>query len=884
MHNDFRCLAAALAIPALVLATARGVEATDSPEDLPAPQRTAVGRTGKLAFLGVDTTRSNFPGVAAEVLTTVAPEGGLQAIAAHAERFGLADPKRQLVFAGRRGGGRDRAFALSYQQVHDRVPVLGGELVVNYDRLGRLAAISGEVSPDLSLATAPNVAEVVAVDRALAYVERATGIGADRLVATEPELWIHDERLLGPSLRPTELVWRVEVRSLESQPVGFMVLINAQRGGVSVAFNQIDTAWSGNRTTLPGEYRKDASWSAIPKTGDMGVRPFSTPDMFTYDSNDSDARQGGVDSDTGSISSTLVCSIPPDSDPPVLTGANSCDGGSSATTANAAHFFAFDTILYFDEHHSRNSIDDGGMALISNVEFTPYAPFPNPGTYANAFWDGQQMTYGNDGFFTADDVVGHELTHGVTQHSSGLYYYYESGAINEAMSDVFGEVVDLSNGIDSFGAGESPPDRWVIAEDAVSGGIRNMSDPTLFGDPDRTRSPYYYAPGGVNFDQSGDNGGVHINSGVANKAASLMADGGSFNGYSVTGIGIEKTSAVFYETNTTLLTSGSDYGVLGAALVQACLNLVGGAEGITGADCGEVDKATLATEMHLEPSAAGYSPDAAYDCPDPADTPVDLFFDDMTSPAFSTSGTYPWYIVSDYVTSSPNSLWGPDDPSVDSWVRTTDGVTLTEYETYFLHFTHAFGFEDGLLGGPYGVYTEAYDGGVVEYSTSGSAGPWIDITSGGSAFVDGLSYNATLESGTGNPIAGRTAFGYDSHGWVSSRFELTALDGSSVHVRWRIGTDALVYDLGWFVDDVRIYGCGAMGGCPYDDFVDMTSQAVTTTETFGACDTLTAGTGFAVESPGDVTFEAGNTIVLENGFSVGSGATLTAVIDPSLHP
>jgi hypothetical protein len=240
--------------------------------------------------------------------------------------------------------------------------------------------------------------------------------------------------------------------------------------------------------------------------------------------------------------------------------------------------------------------------------------------------------------------------------------------------------------------------------------------------------------------------------------------------------------------------------------------------------------------------------------------------------------------VSDYVTSSPSSLWGPDNPNVDSWIRTTSGLPLTGYASYFLHFDHAFGFEDGLIGGPYGTYTEAYDGGVIEYSTTGAGGPWIDITSGGPTFVDGLSYNATIEGGTSNPIGGRAAFGYDSHGWVSSRFELTPLASSSVHVRWRIGTDAIVWDLGWFVDDVRIYGCGAAGACPYSTTLDLANETVTTTETRGACDTVTVGPNFAVNAPGDLTIEAGNMVVLKNGSSVGAGAKLTVVLDPALNP
>ncbi len=136
------------------------------------------------------------------------------------------------------------------------------------------------------------------------------------------------------------------------------------------------------------------------------------------------------------------------------------------------------------------------------------------------------MVYG-DGY-PVDDIVGHELTHGVTEFESGLFYYYQSGAINESFSDVWGEFIDLSNssGDDSASA------RWLIGEDRpVRGASRDMANPPThfpngFGDdPDRMQSDLYDADA-----DEDDNGGVHSNSGVNNKAAYLLTDGDTFNG------------------------------------------------------------------------------------------------------------------------------------------------------------------------------------------------------------------------------------------------------------------------------------------------------------------------------------------------------------------
>lgn len=269
---------------------------------------------------------------------------------------------------------------------------------------------------------------------------------------------------------------------------------------------------------------------------------------------------------------TLVCD---ETDP-------TCAAGDA--DAAAAHIYSGDTYDFYASYHGRDSIDNAGMDLISTVHFSS--------GYCNAFWDGYQMTYGDGCFIVVDDVVAHEMTHGVTENESNLIYSYQSGAINESFSDIWGEFVDLTNG-----KGDDTPDvRWYMGEEVSGGAIRYMADPTIYGDPDKMTSPYYYYG-------SGDNGGVHYNSGVGNKAAYLITDGDEFNGYTVIGIGITKAAKIYYEAQTNLLVPTSDYGNLYDVLYQACLNLVG-TSGITSGDCTQVRNATLATEMDYEPSAA----------------------------------------------------------------------------------------------------------------------------------------------------------------------------------------------------------------------------------------------------------------------------------------
>ena len=258
-----------------------------------------------------------------------------------------------------------------------------------------------------------------------------------------------------------------------------------------------------------------------------------------------------------------------------------CAGGDAH--AAAAHLNAGDTYDFYLANHGRDGITGTGSVIRSTVHYSV--------GYDNAFWNGTQMVYGDAaGFPLADDVVAHELTHGVTQYTSRLYYYYQSGAINESFSDLWGEFVDQTNGRGNDSSGV----RWLMGEDVSGlGAIRSMSNPPLYGSPDRMTSVLYYLG-------EDDNGGVHINSGINNKAAYLMVDGGTFNGQTVQPLGIIKTAKIYYEAQTNLLTSGSDYADLYNALFQACQNLVG-TSGIFADDCEEVRKATLAVEMNLQP-------------------------------------------------------------------------------------------------------------------------------------------------------------------------------------------------------------------------------------------------------------------------------------------
>ena len=232
----------------------------------------------------------------------------------------------------------------------------------------------------------------------------------------------------------------------------------------------------------------------------------------------------------------------------ISNSSNNINTGDAAI--DAAHNYAVATYDYYFANHGRDSIDDNGMTLVSRAHYG--------NNYNNAFWNGSQMTYG-DGDGTTfiplsqdADVVAHELTHGVTERSSNLVYSNESGALNEALSDIFGAMVDRQEGANTV-------DTWLLGEDIYTPGIngdglRVMNDPVAAGD-------YDYYP--TRYTGTSDNGGVHWNSGIANLAFVLLVEGGTHprgkTSVVVPAIGFSTAADIFYCANVNCMTSRGDF-------------------------------------------------------------------------------------------------------------------------------------------------------------------------------------------------------------------------------------------------------------------------------------------------------------------------------------
>jgi Zn-dependent metalloprotease len=223
---------------------------------------------------------------------------------------------------------------------------------------------------------------------------------------------------------------------------------------------------------------------------------------------------------------------------------------------------------FFHEAYGRNSVDGRGLPLRATVHYGE--------EYDNAFWDGERMVFGDgDGeifrrFTVSVSVIGHELGHGVTQHAADLRYEGQSGALNESVSDVFGALVEQHARRQDAGSAS-----WLIGEglftERVQGvALRSMAAPgTAYDDPVLGKDPQPRHMDGY-IDTEDDSGGVHLNSGIPNRAFSLAAT--TIGGYSWEGAGL-----VWYDALTSgTLSSDCDFATFAGAVVTAAGRRWGG--------------------------------------------------------------------------------------------------------------------------------------------------------------------------------------------------------------------------------------------------------------------------------------------------------------------
>ncbi len=484
---------------------------------------------------------------------------------------------------------------------------------------------------------------------------------------------------------------------------------------------------------------------------------------------------------------------------------------------------------YFYTVLGRDSYDGQGAALNSIVR---YCNNSTGCPFKGAYWDGTlsvQKIFLGAGYAT-DDVIAHELTHAVIDYTSNLIYSGESGALNESYADIFGETIDLwkDYGDDTLNV------RWMIGEE-LSGyagtGIRSLRNPALHGQPERVSDSSYLCTAADNF-------GVHQNSGVPNHAYALMVDGGSYNGYTINGIGLTKAAKIQYHT-LLFLPEASRFVDNFDGLNQACSELIGkDGLGITHDDCAQVKKAALAVEMTTTP-CQGAVPPAPPGAPPlpvaavPGQCPVgqvvqNFFADDFentTSGNWVTaaaSGTNHWLggtgNPSIYFSTNPASgnfaLYGKGGLNAsDSSVMMKNDVIVPAKA--FMQFSSSYDFET------------AFDGSVIEYSVDAGSS-WQDA---GALIKYGRNYDGVLVNGVNNSLGGRAAFtGHTGGAYVDSQLDLNPLAGRNVRFRFHMSTDNLVASPGIWIDTLSIFTCAATTG----GVVFTPAQGLRTTEAGGS--------------------------------------------------
>jgi hypothetical protein len=218
------------------------------------------------------------------------------------------------------------------------------------------------------------------------------------------------------------------------------------------------------------------------------------------------------------------------------------------------------SLAMYAEVYGRDSYDDAGATVTATVHYQR--------NYDNAFWNGRQLVFGDgdgrtfDRFTKPVDVLGHELTHAVTEHTAGLVYEGQSGALNESVSDVFAACLKQRLLGQDAAAGD-----WLIGAGLFLPGVqgralRDMAHPgTAYDDPVLGKDPQ---PGHMDdyVDTTDDHGGVHLNSGIPNRAFQLAAT-------AIGGSSAEGAGRIWYAVLTGGLSSDADFATFAAATVAA---------------------------------------------------------------------------------------------------------------------------------------------------------------------------------------------------------------------------------------------------------------------------------------------------------------------------
>ena len=842
--------------------------------------------------------------------------------------FGISSPAAELS-AARVSNDVYGGTHLTYKQVYKGVPVFGAEVKSHFDPSGNLTVVNGTFVPGIAVNPTPTHSADAAVAAAMARVKADLGQSAmlksARLSASKPTLMIYRDGLAKGVEGTNYLAWQVEVGN--RLDVRDFVYVDAHTGKVIEKISGIHEA--KNRRAYDG----------------LGINPAPGPN---YPNN-----------------------------PFWVEGNPFPTGNVEADNMIAASSEIYDL---FKKAFGRDSYDGQGATMDSIFNRGNGCP--------NASWNGTFISFCPG--TTTDDVTAHEWGHAYTEYTHGLIYAWQSGALNEAYSDIWGETVDRLNGrggdtpdavrtagsctastpalptinitapaaiagaksagtaafgpatfsisgtvagvevgsvtaacaalpagslsgkiafIDRGGCGFSvkaqnaelagaigviignnvagaAPNmaatagttntvpalslsqadgtavkaqlsvttvtasmqrggvgsdnsvRWLIGEDstAFGGAIRDMYNPTCYGNPGKVSDVQYSC--GPNT-QAGDNGGVHTNSGVPNHAYALTVDGGTYNGQTITGIGLTKAAHIYYRAQSVYQGPASAFADHADALAQSCADLTGqnlanlltgapSGEVITAADCSQLPKVATAVEFRSPVSQCNFQPLLAQSPPPlcasgTQSTIVSDGFDGGkkggvkwqvsyvgSNPEFTPRN---WGVVNGLPSSRPGYAIFAADANIGNCAPGGNQAGLQRLESPEI--TIPASTTTLRMAFDHWVATEAgFDGGNLKISVNGGAYQLVSAAN----FIYNP-YNTTLTSAAGgsdNPLAGQAAFSGSDGGsvggsWGRSIVNLApyAVSGDKVKLRFELGNDGCGGVKGWYLDDVTVYRCTA---------------------------------------------------------------------------
>lgn len=445
------------------------------------------------------------------------------------ELFLLRDPASELQLLRQEADGLG-GQVVRFQQTYGGLEVWPAQLTANVSVHGYLTTVTAAYAPTpAALDLVPRLTPDDALAAAAARIG-AANVG-EAVVHSAPKLKIYTEKSREPALSYETI--------LEAKGRHERIFVDAHTGEVLAAISEIcEAAAVGSGTDILGQ------------TKSLNVYASGSPaKYYLYDT--TKPMFSGM-----ALTSTAAGYIA------IYNGAttgyqmlfsNTLTGGYDAEGVGAAYNLG-KVYDFFSSQFSRNSWDGNGAAIRAYV----YEPNRDDkgnvigAVLNNAFWNGQRMGFGTGDRYTASsDVIAHEMTHAVIQQTANLIYQAESGALNESMADVFGE---------SHERWLNAANDWLIGSQLSSPG-RSMSDPAAYQQPAKMS-------GFVVTDS--DHGGVHINSGIPNRAFYLLAEG-----LSTGAIGLTAARNIFWRALATKLNPNSRFHDLRTACVQSAIELHG---------------------------------------------------------------------------------------------------------------------------------------------------------------------------------------------------------------------------------------------------------------------------------------------------------------------